>query len=767
MFTHGEGCYRKKTKSSASAKNNGSSKLTPREYIDGGRGANDFKTPSPKPKESSPPPLSPLEGRKPSPTRRRGEYHIGVKDCFGLGYEYRDAPDEPISSIAVFQANATHPSLQLNWQEEKLVNDMLKGIETAPYIAQAASNPDRSFIIAKEDDGCVRYVIRTTHGENKCRQISVAPAAAQKNDSETEEIFTPTPKQRQRRYSVSFTSRCAAPQKTSNACLRKDLPFCAGEKLRRNDPRASDIDSKAATVQPLYHGVARFEQKIVKDLGSSADPEASKEEAKEFADEGSSWCLNRRELKSICATAADSVRGLRPSLAQTGFGKFLQRSSFIVSSDSDDVENIRQKIISSQIDNIPEDKYWTEPGKYAGPKKSWEVLAGFHARFSQDLFDNVYIETLYVWVRFGKSTWKLLDINDPLLGPQSILMTAINEFKMKPFFPWPTFFKDDFAVDKARLLLALDFVPLPTEPPAEMVWPEYTTSVLLDRADEIYHPSSPAQVQALSDVIEIKLFRGIRALPDHEMTAFLGSSDDEDVILLERFAILRDRFDQYFGRDRVQSTAVRGSSTFVEVLKSLRAVLPEIFRENVDYIPTNEALQIYLIRAAQTPASEDGAFLALFGLSSPIPAKFFKQHSFEVFPQSQKRETFLPFAVKSRQEIITAFKAKSPELLKVLGEDAEPFLESKFKYDPVRRLPEHKPADDKKEASDVKDDSNNNNGDIVYISSDDAPAKHLSDDDDRSDSAFFLDCPSTSSEDEIVAPKIGGRFALLSSEEEL
>ena len=51
---------------------------------------------------------------------------------------------------------------------------------------------------------------------------------------------------------------------------------------------------------------------------------------------------------------------------------------------------------------------------------------------------------------------------------------AINEFKMKPFFPWPTFFKDDFAVDKARLLLALDFVPLPTEPPAEMVWPEPT-----------------------------------------------------------------------------------------------------------------------------------------------------------------------------------------------------------------------------------------------------------------------------------------------------
>ena len=102
------------------------------------------------------------------------------------------------------------------------------------------------------------------------------------------------------------------------------------------------------------------------------------------------------------------------------------------------------------------------------------------------------------------------------------------------------------------------------------------------------------------------------------MTAFLGGSDDEDVILLERFAILRDRFDQYFGRDRVQSTAVRGSSTFLEVLKSLRAVLPEIFRENVDYIPTNEALQIYLIRAAQTPASEDGAFLALVKFSFHI-----------------------------------------------------------------------------------------------------------------------------------------------------
>ena len=95
------------------------------------------------------------------------------------------------------------------------------------------------------------------------------------------------------------------------------------------------------------------------------------------------------------------------------------------------------------------------------------------------------------------------------------------------------------------------------------------------------------------------------------MTAFLDSSENDDVTLFERFAILRDRMDQYLGRDRVHSTEYRGSATFLDMLKNLRSVLPEVFQENVDYIPTNEAIQIYLLRASQTPASEDGAFLAL------------------------------------------------------------------------------------------------------------------------------------------------------------
>ena len=126
----------------------------------------------------------------------------------------------------------------------------------------------------------------------------------------------------------------------------------------------------------------------------------------------------------------------------------------------------------------------------------------------------------------------------------------------------------------------------------------------------------------------------------------------------------------------------------------------------------------------------------------------------------------MPFAEKFRYEIITAFKAESPLLLKVLGDDVEPFLESKFKYQPVRSMPEHRPDDCKKEAP-VSTNDSNNNSEIVYISSDDAPAKHLRDDSDLSDDSFRLDLPSSSSEDEILAPKNGTRLGLLSSDEEV
>ena len=158
-----------------------------------------------------------------------------------------------------------------------------------------------------------------------------------------------------------------------------------------------------------------------------------------------------------------------------------------------------------------------------------------------------------------------------------------------------------------------------------------------------------------------------------------------------------------------------------------------------------------------------------FGLSSPIPAKFFKAHTFEVFPQSSKLEKVLPFAVRFRHEIITAFKAQSPSILKVLGDDSSPFLETQFKSKPVRRLPDHKDDsdDEKNETPAKKEDQNNNSQEVVYISSDDAPAKYISDEEDRSGDDFRLDCPTTSSEDEIVAPKNGTRLALASSDEDL
>ncbi|CAG5106471.1 Oidioi.mRNA.OKI2018_I69.chr1.g2858.t1.cds [Oikopleura dioica] len=341
-----------------------------------------------------------------------------------------------------------------------------------------------------------------------------------------------------------------------------------------------------------------------------------------FKKEAPVWPMNRYALRKAFKLAYDSKYGVRPTMADSRIGAWLQR----VARKYHHAKRYGQPLNEAEyrifIENVSKgsslESFFNEPGLEVGPRVVWDKIGSFFPIFAIDGFVFYYIKDLKIWVHFEKSGWRLVSITDKDLGHPAIVLATLND--MPPMvFPWPfPSAEDPYAKAKSTILLVCGFIPLGAYPEYALEAVDISKKVLqtLCIEEQITQPPSADQMIALNERLENKCYRMVNTAFKMDLLNPEDGLTDEEILEV-RYNGLILKMDEMLGSPKPPTKLpLKNRDPFEAIV----GALPRVFTENEDVWPQNIFIKTLIYANSCQKFTENPAMMQLFGVGEILPA---------------------------------------------------------------------------------------------------------------------------------------------------